>query len=204
SFPTLTSVTMSTSSPRRCSRRFSARVRADTVSVTSIGRCCVMWFSMCTEPIAANGKSKPVTSDIIVGKVSANGYVSGTASPNRNPVTLAYAATFAGSMASSSTLTVRSGSCSPRGTNGSAPAAARTRFIKPDGCVMVLSLGAQHGLAAHPDGVPGDGVRRGTREIRDGFGDVDGLATLIEGVESSAHLTGGQRDRLGHLRLDEA
>ena len=44
---------------------------------------------MCTEPIAANGKSKPVTSDMTVGNVSANGYVSGTVSPNRSPVTLA-------------------------------------------------------------------------------------------------------------------
>src|SRR5262245_63523773 len=102
-------------------------------------------------------------------------------------------------MASSSTLIVRSGSFSPRGTNGSAPAAARTRFIKPDGCVIVVSLSAQHGLAAHPDGVAGDGVRRGTREIRDGFGDVDRMATLIQRVEPSTHLTGGQRDRLCHL-----
>ena len=46
---------------------------AETVSVTAIGRCWVMWFSMCTEPIAAKGKSKPVTSDITVGNVSANG-----------------------------------------------------------------------------------------------------------------------------------
>src|SRR6185369_15241749 len=145
---------------------------------------------ICTEPIAANGKSKLVTSDITVGNVNAKGYVSGTASPNRNPVTFAYAATFAGSIASSSTVIVRSGSFSPRGTNGSAPAAARTRFIKPDGCVMVLSLGAQHGLAAHPDGVPGDGVRRGAREIRHGFGDVDGLATLIQRVEPSTYLAG--------------
>ena len=44
-----------------------------TVSVTAIGRYCVMWFSMCTEPIAANGKSKPVTNAMTVGNVSANG-----------------------------------------------------------------------------------------------------------------------------------
>ena len=92
-----------------------------------------MWFSMCTEPIAANGKSKPVTSAITVGNVNANGYVSGTALPNRNPVTFAYAATFAGSMVSSSTVSVRSGSVSPRGTNGSAPAAACSKFRKPLG-----------------------------------------------------------------------
>src|SRR5690242_12933071 len=107
-------------------------------------------------------------------------------------------------MVSSSTVSERSGSVSPRGTNGSAPAAARTRFIRPDGCVMVLSLGAQHGLTAHPNGVPGDGVRSGAGEIRDGFGDIDRLTTLIERVEPSAHLAGGQRDRLGHLGLDEA
>ena len=71
--PTLTSVTMSTNSPRRCSRRFSACTCTDTVSVTRIGRYWVMWFSMCTEPIAAKGKSKPVTSDITVGNVNANG-----------------------------------------------------------------------------------------------------------------------------------
>ena len=59
------------------------------MSVTEIGRYCVMWFSRCTEPIAANGKSKPVTNDVTVGKVNANGYVSGTVSPNRNPVTAA-------------------------------------------------------------------------------------------------------------------
>ena len=63
------------------------------VSVTGMGRYWVMWFSRCTEPIAANGKSKLVTSDITVGNVSANGYVNGTRSPNRRPVTPAYAAT---------------------------------------------------------------------------------------------------------------
>ncbi len=41
--------------------------------LTVIGRCCVMTFSVCTEPIAANGKSNPVASDITLGKVSANG-----------------------------------------------------------------------------------------------------------------------------------
>src|SRR5258708_10163397 len=194
---------MSTSSPRRCSRRFSACTRTDTVSVTRIGRYWVMWFSMCTEPSAATGKSKPVTSDITVGNVSAKGYVRGTASPNRSRVTFAYAATFAGSMASSSTVIVRSGSVSPRRTNGSAPAAARTMFVNPDGCVMLLSLGAQHGLATHPDGVTGDGVRRRAGEIGDGLGDVDGLTALIQRVQPPPHLTGGQRDGLGHLRLDE-
>ena len=43
------------------------------VSVTLIGRYWVMWFSMWTDPIAAKGKSNPVTSDITVGKVNANG-----------------------------------------------------------------------------------------------------------------------------------
>ncbi|CNH36044.1 Uncharacterised protein [Mycobacterium tuberculosis] len=43
------------------------------MSVAAIGRYCVMWFSVCTDPIAAKGKSNPVTSDIIAGNVSANG-----------------------------------------------------------------------------------------------------------------------------------
>ena len=64
---------MSTSSPRRCSRRFSACTPTETVSVTRIGRYWVMWFSMCTEPIAAKGKSNPVTNDITVGNVNAKG-----------------------------------------------------------------------------------------------------------------------------------
>src|SRR3954454_12791261 len=191
---------MSTSSPRRCSRMFSGCTRTDTLSVTRIGKYCVMWFSMCTEPIEAKGKSKSVTSDITVGKVNANGEVSGTASPTRSPVTFAYAATVAASMGSSSTVSVRSGNVSPRGTNGSAPAAARTKFIKPEGCV---TLCPQHGLAAHPDRVAGDGVRRRAGEIGDGFGDGDGLPSLIQRVEPSADLAGGHRDSLGHLRLDE-
>ncbi|CPB91975.1 Uncharacterised protein [Mycobacterium tuberculosis] len=66
-------VTRSTSRPLRCSRRFSARTRTPTASVTAIGRYCVMWFSVCIAPIAANGKSKPVTNDITDGKVNANG-----------------------------------------------------------------------------------------------------------------------------------
>ncbi|CFR90965.1 Uncharacterised protein [Mycobacterium tuberculosis] len=41
--------------------------------MTAIGRYCVMWFSVCIAPIAANGKSKPVTNDITDGKVNANG-----------------------------------------------------------------------------------------------------------------------------------
>src|ERR1700716_3481916 len=149
---------------------------------------------MCTEPIAANGKSKPVTNAITVGNVSANGYVSGTVSPNRRPVTWAYAATLAGSIASSSTVSVRSGRESPRGTNGSAPAAARSRFERPDGCVTVLTLGAQPGLAADPDGVARDRHRRGAREVGDGLGDIDGLTALIQRVEPTAHLAGGHRD----------
>src|SRR5262245_9143121 len=197
------SVTMSTSRPLRCSRRFSACTCAETVSVTAIGRCWVMWFSMCTEPIAAKGKSNPVTNAITVGNVSANGYVSGTASPNRSPVTFAYAATLAESIASSSTVSVRSGSESPRGMSGSAPAAARSRFFRPDGCVTVTSLGTEPGLAADPDRVTGHGDRRRAREVGDGLGDIHRLAALVERVEPAAHLAGGQRDRLGHLGFDE-
>ena len=43
------------------------------MSVTAIGRYCVIWFSVCTEPIAEKGKSNPVTSDITDGNVNANG-----------------------------------------------------------------------------------------------------------------------------------
>src|SRR3954452_21487857 len=198
------SVRMSTSRPLRCSRRFSACTATPTVSVTPIGRYWVMWFSICTEPIAAKGKSKPVTNAMTVGNVNANGYVSGTASPNRSPVTLAYAATLARSISRSSTVSVRSGSESLRGTNGRAPAAARSRFFRPEGWVTVLTLGAQPGLAADPDRVAGDGDRSRAREIGDGLGDIDGLAALIQRVQPAADLAGCQRNGLGHLCLDEA
>src|SRR5436305_13440187 len=103
-------------------------------------------------------------------------------------------------MRNSSTVSVRWGSVSPRGTNGSAPAAARTKFLNPDGCV---TLRPQPCLAAHPNGVACHGVRRRAGEVGDGLCDVDWLPALIQGVESSAYLAGGQRDRLRHLRLDE-
>src|SRR6478735_10826970 len=77
SLPILMLVTRSTSRPLRCSRRFSACTDTSSASLTVIGRYWVMWFSVCTEPIAAKGKSNDVASDIMVGKVSANGYVNG-------------------------------------------------------------------------------------------------------------------------------
>ena len=63
----------STSSPLRCSRRFSARTVARRVSVTVIGRYRVMTFCTCTAPIAEKGKSNAVMSSITLGKVSAKG-----------------------------------------------------------------------------------------------------------------------------------
>src|SRR5690606_7906006 len=64
--------------------------------------------------------------------------------------------------------------------------------------------GSEHHLAAHPDGVSVDRSRAGAGVPRDGLGHVDGQAALRHGVEALAHLAGGEGDRGGHLRDDEA
>src|SRR5579875_1496054 len=106
-------------------------------------------------------------------------------------------------MGNSFTVTARVGNWSLRGTKGNAPAAARSIFLSPLGCVTAISSGAKHGLAADSNSVAGDRVRCGAGEVSDGLGDIDGLTALEQGVESAADLPGGQRYSRRHLGLDE-
>ena len=61
---------MSQARPLVLSRRLSARSDSDTVSPIATGRCWVMEFSRCTEPMAGNGNAASVISSMCSGNAS--------------------------------------------------------------------------------------------------------------------------------------
>ncbi len=70
SSPTVPTTFMSHARPLVLARRLSARSDSDTVSPIATGRCWVMEFSRCTDPIAGNGNAASVISAMCSGNAS--------------------------------------------------------------------------------------------------------------------------------------
>ena len=89
-------------------------------------------------PFVSRGSSLPdrtvTITDLAIDPANVSEYAAVTGLRFGDTVPLTYP--FALSIGRSSTVSVRSGSESSRGTNGSAPAAARSRFLNPDGWLI--------------------------------------------------------------------